>query len=306
MTGLALWARLAVIQGLPESNVWPAIALVTALVGGILAWVQPDPRESLPYLALGYGGMLILAATVGKSPAASLATGSASWLLGLTLLYVGRPLTRATWPWAIPTALGVATLAGLPWTVGFFGRSAFYQGAIGEPLWMLGMAFLAESFLIGAMLHRLLTPDTTPLPQGVLARIGYAVALAVAAAPVVVWGVFPSPVAVSMSKPMSTLAWVGWGAPLAGAAALTLFAANECARAWVVGGERSPRFFGLIGGIRSLLPLMRSPARLGAALGDVLEGNGAFLWMLIFLVVVLLYLRGVLGRMNRSDHADAG
>jgi hypothetical protein len=37
---------------------------------------------------------------------------------------------------------------------------------------------------------------------------------------------------------------------------------------------------------------MRGPARLGAALGDVLDGNGAFLWMLIFLVVVL-YLRGV-------------
>ncbi len=291
MTGLALWARLAVIQGLPESNVWPAIALVTALVGGSLAWVQPDPREALPYLALGYGGMLILAATVGKSPAASLATGSASWLLGLTLLYVGRPLTRPTWLWAIPTVLGGATLAGLPWTAGFFGRSAFYQGAIGEPMWMLGLAFLAESFLIGALLHRLLTPDTTPLPQRVLAWIGYAVALAVAAAPVVVWGVFPLPVAVSAGKPMSMLAWVGWGAPLAGAMALTLFADKVRARlgGW---GRTSAEVLRFDRWYSVLLPLMRGPARWGAALGDVLDGNGAFFWMLIFLVVAL-YLRGV-------------
>ena len=290
MTGLALWARLAVIQGLPDSNVWPAIALVTALVGGIQAWVQPDPRESLPYLALGYGGMLILAATVGKSPAASLATGSASWLLGLTLFSVGRPLTRATWPWAIPTALGAATLAGLPWTAGFFGRSAFYQGAVGEPLWMLGMAFLAESFLIGALLHRLLTPDKTPLPREVWARIGYAVALAVAVAPAVVFGIFPSPAGVFLSKPMGTLAWVGWGAPLAGAAALTLFARPVRARlgGWgrtIAEVLRLDRWYSVV------LPLLRIPARLGATLGDVLDGNGAFLWMLIFLVVAL-YLRG--------------
>jgi hypothetical protein len=39
-----------------------------------------------------------------------------------------------------------------------------------------------------------------------------------------------------------------------------------------------------------MLPLLRIPARLGATLGDVLDGNGAFLWMLIFLVVAL-YLR---------------
>jgi formate hydrogenlyase subunit 3/multisubunit Na+/H+ antiporter MnhD subunit len=290
MTGLALWARLAVIQGLPDSNVWPAIASVTALVGGILAWVQPDARRSLPYLALGYGGMLILAAMVGKSPVASLATGSASWLLGLTLLSVGRPLARVVWPWAIPTVLGAATLAGFPWTAGFTSRFAFYQGAIGEPPWMLGMAFLAESFLIGALLHWLLTPDLTPLPRGVWPRIGYALALAVPTAPAMVWGVFPSPAGVPVSKLMDTLAWARWGAPLAGAAALTLFARPVRAYLGGWGGAiaevlRLDRWYSVV------LPLLRIPARLGAALGDVLDGNGAFLWMLIFLVVAL-YLRG--------------
>ena len=286
MTGLALWARLAVIQGLPDSNIWPAIALVTALVSGILAWVQPDSRESLPYLALGYGGMLILAATVGKSPAASLATGSAGWLLGLTLLSVGRPFTRDSWPWAIPTALGAATLAGIPWTAGFFSRSAFYQGAVGEPPWMLGMAFLAESFLIGALLHRLLAPDTTTLPRRIWARIGYAVAFAVAAAPAVVLGIFPSPAGAPVSTAMGTLVWVGLGAPLAGAAALTLFA--RPVRAHLGGwGRTIAEVLRLDRWYSVALPVLRIPARLSRALGDVLDGNGAFLWMLIFLVVAL-------------------
>jgi hypothetical protein len=41
-----------------------------------------------------------------------------------------------------------------------------------------------------------------------------------------------------------------------------------------------------------LMPLMRSPARVGLWLGDLLEGDGAFLWMLLILALVTLYLRG--------------
>jgi hypothetical protein len=90
---------------------------------------------------------------------------------------------------------------------------------------------------------------------------------------------------------MSTLAWVGWGVPLVGATALTLFADKVRVRlgGWgrtIAEVLRFDRWYSV------LLPLMRGPARLGAALGDVLDSNGAFLWMLIFLVVVL-YLRGV-------------
>jgi len=89
---------------------------------------------------------------------------------------------------------------------------------------------------------------------------------------------------------MGTLAWAGWGAPLASAAALTLFARPARARlgGWgrtIAEVLRLDRWYSVV------LPLMRIPAHLGATLGEVLEGNGAFLWMLIFLVVVL-YLRG--------------
>jgi len=39
----------------------------------------------------------------------------------------------------------------------------------------------------------------------------------------------------------------------------------------------------------------RGLARAGLWLADVLEGDGAFLWMLLILALVLLYLGGSLG-----------
>jgi hypothetical protein len=290
MAGLSLWARLAVIQGLPEGNLWPVIALATALIGGMLAWIQSDPRESLPHLALGYGGMLILAATVGKAPAETLAAGSASWLLGLTLLFVGRPLMRTTWLWAIPAVLGVATLAGLPWTLGFVSRSTFYQSALTGPGWILVLALIAEIFLVAAILRRVLTPDMTPVPQGLVAAVGYASALVVAAAPVIIFGVIPLPTTAPMVR-LSMGAWIGWGVPLAGGVALAFLGERVRVRLgdWgTVAGHvmRLDWLYSL------LLPLMRSPARVGLWVGDWLEGDGAFLWMLLILALVTLYLRG--------------
>lgn len=295
IAGLSLWARLAVIQGLPDGNVWPMVALVTALIGGVQAWIQSDPRQSLPYLALGYGGMLILTAVVGKVPAAALAAGSASWLLGLTALFVGRSWARGVGEslWAIPAALGAATLAGLPMTLGFGNRTALYQGASGEPGWILIFSVIAEALLIGAMLRRLLTAEASFLPAGKLARAGYAAALAAIAAPIVIGGLIPSSVAVPA---MGIAAWIGWGLPLVLAAALVVTAGRL--RLLL----RLDSWKDVAGPILRLdwlysfvLGVARGLARAGLWLTDVLEGDGAFLWMLLILALVLLYLRGSLG-----------
>jgi hypothetical protein len=288
--GLALWVRLAVIQALPGGNWWPTIALATALIGGLQAWLQPDPRESLPHLALGYGGMLILAATSAQIPITALAAGSTSWVLGLTLLFMGRPFTRSMWLWAGLSAFGAATLAGFPLTVGFIGRSVLYQSLLRGPLWQLALALVAEALLISAMLRRLFTPDPEPtMPKGVPAHIGYAIALAVAAAPLLV----PSVIRTSDIRPLTSLHagdWAVWAIPLAGAVAL-MFASMRL-------GHRVSRWGTIAGQVIRLdwlysmaLPALRAPARLGLLLAELLEGDGAFLWMLVILALVLLYVR---------------
>jgi len=285
VAGLSLWARLAVMQALPEGSLWPTIALVTALIGGAQAWLQPDPRESLPHVALGYGGMLILAATSGRPQAEALVAGAASWLLGLTLLFVGRSFGRSTWPWAIPSALGAATLAGLPLTLGFVSRSAFYQG-VSEVNGPLVLALVAESLLIGAMLRRLFTPDDSPLPPSLLARVGYGAALVVGTVPVIAGVLAP---AAPMTKLSATM-WIAWSIPLAGALVLAVVA-RQLHSTMSRLGEVTGRVIRLDWLYSIMLPLLRSPARLGLLLADLLEGDGAFLWMLVILALVYLYVR---------------
>jgi NADH:ubiquinone oxidoreductase subunit 2 (subunit N) len=288
--GLALWVRLAVMQGLPEGNLWPTIALATALIGGVQAWLQPDPRESLPHLALGYGGVLILAATGARIPAMALVAGSAGWLLGLTLLFMGRPFARATWLWASLSTLGVAALAGLPLTVGFVGRLALYQGLLSSPAWVLVTAMLAETLLIGAMLRRVIMPEAESLmPTSVPARIAYAVALAVAAAPLLVTTVVRWPEAQPFAG-LSTTVWIAWGIPLAVAVIMAVLVTRL--------GHRVGRWGKMAGQVirlewlySVLLPVFHGPARVGLLLADLLEGDGAFLWMLVILALVLLYVR---------------
>ncbi len=288
--GLALWVRLAVIQALPEGSLWPTIALVTALLGGVQAWLQSDPRESLPHLALGYGGVLILAATGARIPVTALVAGSASWVLGLTLVFMGRPFTRVTWLWAGLSALGVATLAGLPLTVGFVGRLALYQALLAGPAWMLLLALIAEMLLISAMFRRLtmLEPETS-IPQGVLGHIGYAIALAVAAAPLFVPGVVHMPEG-QVVLGLDTAAWIAWAVPLVGAAVLTILSTrlDRRMREW---GQVLGRVIRLDWLYSMLIPMLRAPARVGLLLADLLEGEAAFLWMLVILALVLLYVR---------------
>lgn len=289
MAGLALWARLSVIEALPSGALWMSGALLTALLGGLQAWAQADPRESIPYLALGYGGMLILSAIVGSGPAAWLATGALSWLLGLTLLVVGRPLTRAVWPLAIPTLLGAATLAGLPLTLGFPGRAALYNAMSSQPMWLLVSAFFAEALLVGALIRCCLAPETSPVPRGPLNWIGHAAAACLAMAPVLVLGINPALVDTPVMASMKASAWIGWGAPIVGAVALTLGAKPIRARLgdW---GRVMGQALGAERWYSVLLPLIRLPARLGNSVSDVLQGDGAFLWTLIILMLVL-YLR---------------
>jgi hypothetical protein len=220
----------------------------------------------------------------------ALVAGSAGWLLGLTLLFMGRPFARATWLWASLSTLGVAALAGLPLTVGFVGRLALYQGLLSSPAWVLVTAMLAETLLIGAMLRRVIMPEAESLmPTSVPARIAYAVALAVAAAPLLVTTVVRWPEAQPFAG-LSMTVWIAWGIPLAVAVIMAVLVTRL--------GHRVGRWGKMAGQVirlewlySVLLPVFHGPARVGLLLADLLEGDGAFLWMLVILALVLLYVR---------------
>jgi hypothetical protein len=127
------------------------------------------------------------------------------------------------------------------------------------------------------------------VPAGILPHLGYSIALAVAAAPLLVTGVARWP-SLSPAQNVGTAVWAAWAAPLAGAAVLVLIAqqAHLETGEW---GLWIGRFIRLDWLYSALLPVMRGPARVGSLLADLLEGDGAFLWMLVILALVLLYVR---------------
>jgi len=127
------------------------------------------------------------------------------------------------------------------------------------------------------------------MPQGVPAHVGYALALAVAAAPLFVPGV----TRVSEIQPLttsSTATWIAWVIPLAAAVVLAVASMRFRHRAgrWGLMADKAIRLDWLYS---MLLPALRAPARVGLFLADLLEGEGAFLWMLVILALVLLYVR---------------
>jgi len=89
---------------------------------------------------------------------------------------------------------------------------------------------------------------------------------------------------------LSTAVWIAWGIPLLIGLVLAWVAGRLRTR---TGGlsELTGRIIRLDWLYSILLPVMRSPARLGLLLADLLEGEGAFLWMLVILALVLLYVR---------------
>jgi hypothetical protein len=91
------------------------------------------------------------------------------------------------------------------------------------------------------------------------------------------------------------MAWVGWAAPLAGGVALVITVERVRPRLsrWEVAASQVLRLDWLYA---LFLDLARSVARAGLWLADVLEGDGAFLWMFLILALVLLYLRGPVGQ----------
>jgi hypothetical protein len=168
-------------------------------------------------------------------------------------------------------------------TLGFVSRSAFYQSGSGvsEPL-----ALVAESLLIGAMLRRLFTPDDSPQPSGLLAKVGYGAALVVGAAPLFAGVIAPAAPMTGLSATM----WLAWSIPLVSALVLAVVA-GQLHLTFGRLGEVTGRVIRLDWLYAILLPVARSPARLGLLAADLLEGDGAFLWMLVILALVLLYVQ---------------
>ncbi len=199
------------------------------------------------------------------------------------LAVLGRASRAGLWP-RVPLGVALASLFGLPLTMGFIGRRSFYRLLLARGQWgLLALSLLIEALFFAALLEiRFLS---TP-PSG-WARLAGGAALAT---PIVVLGIRPS-------------LWASWALPPGGPTSIVLWLALLLPpvggyllhhwRRWALG---CIRWTALSAALRLewLYGLLwRAALRIGAALrgvAELSEGRGYLGWIALAVLVVFLLL----------------
>ena len=249
--------------------------LLTGLVAcGLLAWLSDQDRQAVGWIMTSQAGLTALAG-LWAGPNAALAEGLVLILVaGLLTLWTDSK--HRSVESMVAVGIGIAALAGLPLTWGAKGRFALYQSWL-DGGWGLYL-FLATGalLLVLATVGRLLVRPTTP-PSSRNERLILGAALALPAVSVLIQSgpLFPQG---------NVLVWLAVLAPVGGAALLTWGA--ETLQPLQVQIAARLRAQLTLGGLRRQVLLWgRLVGRATQAIYQVLEGEGALLWVLILLVL---------------------
>lgn len=290
----------ALTVGLP--SVLFALAAVTVLVGGFVAWSETEERSSLAGVIVAETGLAVLAvANAGQQAVAIAVAAAVAWALGITVFsltpgWSGRQFWRA-----IPSLLALLSLLGLPPTLGFVVRFTAYSGLEADLL-ALVVALLGETFVVAALVRLWLWAEPRPWPRQRLAEPLFLIIFGVAAIALYRAGLSPEIFSgrgqdtallglEQLIRQGGVAGWAGWALPLV--AGVTLFFLGEGLRQRLEGGWqglgallRLEWVYGLVFvALRWFVSLVRGIAH-------VVEGEGALLWTAVILLIILLYLTG--------------
>ena len=299
MSGLALWARMAVAQALPESSIVPALAVLSVLIGALLAWRSPQPRNGLPYIALCLAGFVGLLAA-SKSTSAQLSAAALNWMFIVVSLFIARGLDRKHPFWAVGALVAGLSLAALPGTLGFVVQQGVIAGIIHAKQWPILLAVVtAQSLVIAAVARFIVVPQSESTPTSLWRKGWWGVALVLGALPLI--GLANAPEALSGLPATSTLL-----SELPAIGVLALFApiAIGLGLAW-----RGPFLLrGSADGSTSIWSRMIRLEWLNSAvfyvidrltgllrsMAGVFEGEGGLLWTVVVIVIVIVIYTGAL------------
>ncbi len=208
------------------------VAVLTMTVGNVLALLQKEMKRMLAYSSISQAGYILIGIAIGSAPALAgatlqvvahvfMKTGAFLVVAAVAGLGVGPLIddwrglgTRRPWL-SVAFAIMLLSLAGVPLTVGFVSKFVLFSAAVQAQGWFLGLAVAgllnsALSVFYYARVLRVLffeAPAPAPLATGDVvggsgpapARIGglglgRAVAIGLAAATIVLLGVYPQPV----------------------------------------------------------------------------------------------------------------
>src|SRR5690606_4660011 len=200
-----------------------AVAILTMLVGAVLAVTQTDIKRMLAYSSIAHAGFLLIGVVAtGGTQAENAAVVSAIlfYLVAYGFSTVGafavvtmvRDPGGEAWHlsrWAglgkrSPLLAGVfafflLAFAGIPLTSGFLGKYAVFSAAVANdavPLVIVGViaSAIAAFFYVRVIVLMFFSDPAADAPAVVLPSVGTAAVVATAALATVVLGVYPEPV----------------------------------------------------------------------------------------------------------------
>lgn len=276
---LLAWGLLTRMSGqagisIPGGVMLEALAAATFVVGGFLAWAVTDPDQRTIWVGMAAAGSVLWAGVhAGRAADAAWAAGGTAWILGLTLLYLGRGWGRTAPIWAAASVLGGLALLAAPLASG---------GILSPPDVLMAILFpLGQALLTASVAKEVLRPMAREERVGLLPAIAQVAGLVIpSVALVLAWGAAP--------KIEPTLA--GWGAWIAGTLLGVGLFVLEFLRPWARRGSLQaiaevlrPEWAGRL--------LINSLGRLTGFLdtvADVAEGPGAVLWALATFLLILV------------------
>ena len=180
--------------GLPYGQVLAIAGCLAILVGALLAWAETDLVKSLSFIVVSQVGYVVASLAVAPPPAmvvVLLSSLNAILCLGLLFLSLDRSELGSLWARAA-TGLAIASLTGVPLTMGFVGRWHHYQFLLtGGNLAYLALSLLAEAFLFAALLRVWSASSIRVFPPEFAYRSSSVVGAGLLAVPLLILGFYP-------------------------------------------------------------------------------------------------------------------
>ncbi|TQS25635.1 NADH-quinone oxidoreductase subunit NuoN [Microbispora sp. KK1-11] len=199
------------------------VAILTMVVGAILAITQTDIKRMLAYSSIAHGGFLligVIATGHTRAENTSALSGLLFYLVAYGFTTVGafaivtmvRDAGGEAWHLSRWAGLGkrspllagtfaffLLAFAGIPLTSGFFGKYAVFQAAVANgatPLVIIGVvaSAIAAFFYVRVIVLMFFSDPAADGPSVVLPSRGTAAVVGIAALATVVLGVYPQPV----------------------------------------------------------------------------------------------------------------
>ncbi len=301
--GWGLLLRLTAAEGVVLADVgWLSwLGMATLVAGGLLAWSRSGTSEVLPWAALASAGATLWGAAVaGDDAPLVLAGGGAAWVLGVTLVTLGRGLARSAPWWTGGPLLGGLALLGTFLTPGAFVTSAVMRDVTASSTVHGALAFFfGQGLLTAGLARRILRPVAKKERAKPLETAARAAGLALPVLVLLLGGLHPPLLLLGLEAPSlgrlllgtGALAWGLWLLAAGGGAALSRLESRFRKRAepalsllfdlvcldWLL--------HMLLGGLGRAAQLLREIA-------ELVEGAGAVLWALAIFLLVTLALVG--------------